>query len=144
MRIRTQLILAAFVLAVVPLAAIVIYSHHSSKRALEGAYRREAERLTAQMDRRLGAIRAELDQRMSFVSSLPLPSSGSPDAGNLATAMGEAASFVDALEFHPLAEPAEPVEIAEADPNPDPADRVDPDPNGNIPIAPRRRVPAAW
>jgi serine phosphatase RsbU (regulator of sigma subunit) len=136
MRIRTQLILAAFVLAVVPLAAIVTYSYHSSRRALEGVYRREAERLTAQMDRRLGAIRAELDQRMSFVSSLPLPSSGSPDAGNLATAMGEAASFVDALEFHPIEEPPQPVEIARADPNPNPEDNVDPDPNGNIPIAP--------
>lgn len=139
MRIRTQLILAAFVLAVVPLAAIVTYSYHSSRRALEGAYRREAERLTAQMDRRLGAIRAELDQRMSFVSSLPLPSSGSPDAGNIATAMGEAASFVDALEFHPIAEPPEPAEppvIASAASNPDRENEDEPDPNGNIPVAP--------
>ncbi|HYR29223.1 MAG TPA: hypothetical protein VEU30_12205, partial [Thermoanaerobaculia bacterium] len=88
MRIRTQLILAAFVLAVVPLAAIVTYSYHSSRQALEGVYRREADRLTAQMDRRLGAIRAELDQRLSFVSSLPLPAGGQPDAGNIATAMG--------------------------------------------------------
>lgn len=136
MRIRTQLILAAFVLAVVPLAAIVTYSYHSSRRALEGAYRREAERLTAQMDRRLGAIRAELDQRMTFVSSLPLPSSGSPDAGNIATAMGEAASFVDALEFHPIEETPQPVAVARAEPSADPADRVEPDANGNIPAAP--------
>ena len=136
MRIRTQLILAAFVLAVVPLAAIVTYSYHSSRRALEGAYRREAERLTAQMDRRLGAIRAELDQRMSFVSSLPLPTSGSPDAGNIATAMGEAASFVDALEFHPIAEPPAPVAVASAEPHSDPDREGDPDPNGNIPVAP--------
>ena len=57
MRIRTQLILAAFVLAVVPLAAIVTYSYHSSRRALEAAYRSEAGRLTAQMDRRLATIR---------------------------------------------------------------------------------------
>ena len=131
MRIRTQLILAAFVLAVVPLAAIVTYSYHSSRRALEGVYRREAERLTGQMDRRLGAIRAELDQRMTFVSSLPLPSSGTPDAGNMATAMGEAASFVDALEFQPIETP-EPVEVAEAEPPAEPA----PDANGNMPVAP--------
>jgi serine phosphatase RsbU (regulator of sigma subunit) len=144
MRIRTQLILAAFVLAVVPLAAIVTYSYHSSRRALENAYRREADRLTAQMDRRLGAIRAELDQRMTFVSALPLPSSGAPDAGNIATAMGEAASFVDSLEFQPLDEKPEPVKVAaatrpadlDADPDPDPDDEDDPDPQGNIPIAP--------
>src|SRR5688572_13910512 len=126
MRIRTQLILAAFVLAVVPLAAIVTYSYNSSRKALENAYRREADRLTAQMDRRLGAIRAELDQRMTFVSALPLPSSGAPDAGNIATAMGEAASFVDALEFQPLA--AERHVIVQAEPKTD--DR-EPNPNPN-------------
>src|SRR5688572_14403154 len=122
MRIRTQLILAAFVLAVVPLAAIVTYSYYASRRALETAYRREADRLTAQMDRRLGAIRAELDQRMTFVSALPLPSSGAPDASNIATAMGEAASFVDALEFHPLPERAVLAEVEREDikPNPNP------------------------
>lgn len=144
MRIRTQLILAAFVLAVVPLAAIVTYSYHSSRRALENAYRREADRLTGQMDRRLGAIRAELDQRMTFVSALPLPSSGSPDAGNIATAMGDAASFVDSLEFQPLDEKPEPVKVAAAaeppdadhDPDPDPDDEDTPDSQGNIPLAP--------
>jgi serine phosphatase RsbU (regulator of sigma subunit) len=120
MRIRTQLILAAFVLAVVPLAAIVTYSYHSSRRALENAYRREADRLTAQMDRRLTAIRAELDRRMTFVSALPLPATGGPNAGNIATAMGEAASFVDSLEFQPIAE-AQPARREERpDPRPKP------------------------
>ncbi len=142
MRIRTQLILAAFVLAVVPLAAIVTYSYHSSRRALETAYRREADRLTQQMDRRLGAIRAELDQRMTFVSALPLPSSGAPDAGNIATAMGEAASFVDALEFQPIAEPHVIAEVdrkaakSSGNPNPNP----NPDANGNIPAQDSSRM----
>src|ERR1700741_2486921 len=102
MRIRTQLILAAFVLAVVPLAAIVTYSSHSSHRALESAYRGEADRLTQQMDRRLATIRTELDQRLSFVSALPLPSDQTGgDAGDIVTIMGDAASFVDALDFEP-------------------------------------------
>ena len=142
MRIRTQLILAAFVLAVVPLAAIVTYSYHSSRRALENAYRREADRLTAQMDRRLGAIRAELDQRMTFVSALPLPSSGAPDAGNIATAMGEAASFVDALEYQPLPEKRAVAEVASDDenPNPNPSTDANPDANGNMPTDDRKRV----
>lgn len=134
MRIRTQIILAAFVLAVIPLAAIVTYSYHSSRRALEAASRAETDRLTKQMDRRLTAIRAELEQRLAMVSALPLPSAGNADAGsNIATVMGEAASFVDALEFHPLrrprdvAEPAEPeaeetrsepTAVAEAEPDP--------------------------
>lgn len=106
MRIRTQIILAAFVLAVVPLAAIVTYSYHSSRRALESAYQRESARLTRQMDRRLAAIRAELDQRLAVVSALPLPTTANPDEGNnIVTVMGDAASFVDALEFQPLRDP---------------------------------------
>lgn len=104
MRIRTQLILAAFVLAVIPLAAIVTYSYHSSRRALESAYRREADRLTKQMDRRLASIRVDLDRRLQFVSALPLPNDagGATDVGSIVTAMGETASLVDALDFEPL------------------------------------------
>jgi serine phosphatase RsbU (regulator of sigma subunit) len=104
MRIRTQLILAAFVLAVIPLAAIVTYSYHSSRRALESAYRREADQLTRQMDRRLASIRVDLDRRLQFVSALPLPNDagGATDVGSIVTAMGETASLVDALDFEPL------------------------------------------
>lgn len=117
MRIRTQLILAAFVLAVVPLAAIVTYSYHSSRRALESAYRGEADRLTRQMDRRLATIRTDLDQRLAVVSALPLPSGQTGDAGNIVTVMGEAATFVDALDF-------EPVRV----PNPNPRPQPEPEP----------------
>lgn len=107
MRIRTQLILAAFVLAVVPLAAIVTYSYHSSRRALEAAYKSEADRLTQQMDRRLETIRADLDERLEFVSALPLPKDAQgAEVGNIVTVMGEAAAFVDALDFEPVREPA--------------------------------------
>lgn len=127
MRIRTQIILAAFVLAVVPLAAIVTYSYHSSRRALEAASRQETARLTQQMDRRLGLIRSELDQRLAVVSALPLPTGTNAEAGsNIVTVMGEAASFVDALEFQPIpqaprraeAEPREEPQVAEAQPEP--------------------------
>ena len=116
MRIRTQLILAAFVLAVVPLAAIVTYSYHSSRRALESAYRHEADRLTRQMDHRLATIRAELDQRVSFVSALGVPTSS--DVNAVGTVMGETASLVDALDFEPLralpSQPAQPEPAARA------------------------------
>jgi serine phosphatase RsbU (regulator of sigma subunit) len=122
MRIRTQIILAAFVLAVVPLAAIVTYSYHSSRRALESAYGREAQRLTKQMDRRLATIRAELDQRLAVVSALPIDTAATGDVGSsIATVMGEAASFVDSIEFQPLRTPRV-AEAAEADP-PEPAEQ---------------------
>ncbi|HEX8255538.1 MAG TPA: SpoIIE family protein phosphatase [Thermoanaerobaculia bacterium] len=128
MRIRTQLILAAFVLAVVPLAAIVTYSYHSSRRALEAAYRREADRLTQQMDRRLAGIRAELDQRMNFVSALAHDNTAA-DVGNIVTVMGEASSLVDALEYKPLPHqalrPPDPPEPAAAPAPADPAAEAD-------------------
>jgi serine phosphatase RsbU (regulator of sigma subunit) len=124
MRIRTQLILAAFVLAVIPLAAIVTYSYHSSRRALEAAYRREAERLTGQMDRRLASIRAELGQRMDFVSALAQDSNAA-DVGNIVTVLGDAGRFVDALEFKPLDPQNIDVEIEEAP-------EVDADPEAEV------------
>jgi serine phosphatase RsbU (regulator of sigma subunit) len=103
MRIRTQLIVAAFLLAVVPLGAIVIWSYHSSRRALESAYRSEADRMTRQMDSRLAMIRSELDQRMTYVSALPMSEGGaSADVGSIVNVMGDTASLVDALEYQPL------------------------------------------
>lgn len=125
MRIRTQLILAAFVLAVVPLAAIVTYSYHSSRRALESAYRREAERLTRQMDRRLVAIRAELDQRMTFVSALAQDNTAA-DVGNIVTVMSDASALVDALEYKPVNPPPPPDLEAPVAPPAEPAAPADP------------------
>ena len=49
MKIRTQLVLACFVLSVLPLSAIVLYSYQSSRRALESAYQQEAQRLLLQV-----------------------------------------------------------------------------------------------
>jgi serine phosphatase RsbU (regulator of sigma subunit) len=128
MRIRTQIILAAFVLAVVPLAAIVTYSYHSSRRALESAYGREAERLTKQMDRRLAAIRAELEQRLAVVSALPIDDAASADVStSIASVMGDAASFVDSIEFQPIRDPNPHPRIAETpEADPEPAEQPDP------------------
>jgi len=51
MKIRTALVLACFLLSVVPLAGIVTYSYFSSRRALESAYHAEAARLTGRLER---------------------------------------------------------------------------------------------
>ncbi|HEX9162063.1 MAG TPA: SpoIIE family protein phosphatase [Thermoanaerobaculia bacterium] len=106
MKIRTQLLLACFLLAVLPLTGVVFYSYRSSRRALEDAYHREASRLTAQMDRRLSAIGSELDQRMAGLSAIPMAVDTGTDAqakvvDNILMAMGETAPLVDALEFMP-------------------------------------------
>jgi len=132
MRIRTQLILASFVLAVVPLAMIVTYSYHSSRRALESAERREAERMAQQMDRRLAAIRADLDERLTLVSSLPVSEAGNGES--IAAAMGDATNFVESLEYKPLPPtPADEPERA-SEPEPDPKIVIAPPPPPRGPV----------
>ncbi|MDQ3283791.1 MAG: SpoIIE family protein phosphatase, partial [Acidobacteriota bacterium] len=83
-------------------------------------YRREADRLTQQMDRRLATIRTELDQRMKFVSALSHDNAPA-DVSNIVTVMGDAGALVDALEYKPL-HPAAPAEVeTPAAPPPEPA-----------------------
>jgi serine phosphatase RsbU (regulator of sigma subunit) len=109
MKIRAQLVLACFLLSVLPLSVIVVYSYRSSRAALESAYRKEADARTRQMDRRLATIRGDLQQRLAEVSSLPMPAGATdrtPDVGNILLTMGDAASLVDSLEIRPMRVPA--------------------------------------
>ncbi|HJT17496.1 MAG TPA: HAMP domain-containing protein, partial [Thermoanaerobaculia bacterium] len=97
MKIRTSLVLACFLLSVVPLGVIVVYSYYTSRHALQRAYHAEATRMTAQLDRRLSTIRDELQQRLAEVSALPDPSTG-----NVLMTMGDAASLVNSIEIKPV------------------------------------------
>src|SRR5260370_33328285 len=109
MKIRTSLVVACFLLSVLPLGGIVVYSYYSSRAALESAYHAEAGRLTAQMDRRLGNIRDVLEQRLAEVSALPNLSNAekekAPVVGNILMTMGDAASLVDSIEIRPMVHP---------------------------------------
>ena len=109
MKIRTSLVLACFLLSVLPLGGIVVYSYYSSRSALESAYHAEAGRLTAQMDRRLGNIRDVLEQRLAEVSALPNLSSSekekAPMVGNILMTMGDVAPLVDSIEIRPVSRP---------------------------------------
>lgn len=124
MKIRTQLAVACFLLAILPLGAIVFYSYHSSKQALQAAYHQEAVRASRQMDGRLSRIRNELEQRLADVSSLTIQK----DPTNVLATLGDAASLVDSLEIQPVPvtapEPPEPPNAKDdgkedADPDPD-------------------------
>jgi serine phosphatase RsbU (regulator of sigma subunit) len=114
MKIRAQLVLACFLLSVLPLSVIVIYSYRSSRSALESAYRKEADARTRQMDRRLATIRGDLQQRLAEVSALPMPAGTAdrtPDVGNILMTMGDAASLVDSLEIQPMRETPMPAAV---------------------------------
>src|SRR5206468_8813666 len=111
-KIRTQLVIASFLLSILPLSAIVGYSYHSSHAAVEAAYRREAATLTRQMETRLASLRTDLEQRLAEVSALPLHDLGenarSAVVSNVLAEMGDAASIVDSLEIQPFERPEHP------------------------------------
>ncbi len=114
MKIRTQLILAFLLLAVVPLAGIVLYSYYSSLRAVRRATEAEAGTLKREMDGRLAAIKSELGRGVERMGDVPLQvvvqaaREGKPDAAlnRMVMGFGEAAPLLDTLEFVPRARPA--------------------------------------
>jgi serine phosphatase RsbU (regulator of sigma subunit) len=114
MKIRTQLILAFLLLAVVPLAGIVLYSYYSSLRAVRRATQAEAGTLKREMDGRLAAIKSELGRGVERMGDVPLrvvvqaAKEGKPDAAlnRMVMGFGEAAPLLDTLEFVPMPHPA--------------------------------------
>src|SRR5712691_9583523 len=119
MKLRTQLILAFLLLAVVPLGAITLYSYETSARALRRTVEAESSRLAGEMNDRMGVVTANLSRRIDMLESLPFPDArGGPAApgegpdpvlvGRVMAALGEAADFVDEFEFTPAATPPAP------------------------------------
>jgi serine phosphatase RsbU (regulator of sigma subunit) len=128
MKIRTQLVLASFLLSVLPLSGIVVYSYYSSRRALESAYQREATRVAQQMDRRLTGIRKDIEQRVAALSGLQAATDErGPDVRNVLLTMSDAASLIDSVEIKPMPVARPPVPkppvtaVAAAAPAPKPA-----------------------
>ncbi|MDX1503493.1 MAG: SpoIIE family protein phosphatase [Thermoanaerobaculia bacterium] len=113
MKVRTQLIVAFLLLAVLPLAGIVLFSYWTSQSSFRRAVEAESRLLGEQMGERLDAVRAELDARLQSVGQLPVrallpsaeegPSASQVYAGLMAQ-MGEMAELVEWLEFQPLVE----------------------------------------
>lgn len=112
MRLRNQLILAFVLLAVVPLGAITLYAYHSSTRALRRTVEAESVRAAEEMERRVAAVTSSLSRRIGGLEEIPFPlaakdpSTPPEDAdpqmiGRLLSTLGDAASFIEAFEFHP-------------------------------------------
>src|SRR5262245_549069 len=119
MRLRTQLILAFVLLAVVPLGAITLYAYHSSTRALRSTVEAESVRAAGEMESRMGAVTASLSRRIGGLEEIPFPLAGKDQAapaadadpqmiGRLLSTLGETASLIEAFEFHPDAGSGEP------------------------------------
>jgi serine phosphatase RsbU (regulator of sigma subunit) len=112
MKIRTQLVVAFLLLAVVPLAGIVLYSYYSSLRAVRRAAETEARMLTREMDGRMASIKGELGRGVERIGALPVQTlivasrshhAGKPDPllGQVVQGFGDAAPFLRSIEFIP-------------------------------------------
>ena len=112
MKLRTQLVLAFLLLAILPLTGIVLYSYYSSLRAVRQASEMEARTLAGEMDNRMASIRGELGrgvERMGGVSARDLLTAAQsgpegkadPLLGQMVRGFGEAAPFIQSFEFVP-------------------------------------------
>lgn len=112
MKLRSQLILAFLVLAVLPLGGIVGYSYVSSATAFRAAVRAESEEVARQIS--IGLIRAREDLRVHvgrLGTMLPFDDPQYVDREALAEfiigSLGDGADLFDALELVPT-DPSEP------------------------------------
>jgi serine phosphatase RsbU (regulator of sigma subunit) len=120
MKLRTQLVLAFLLLAVVPLTGIVLYSYYSSLRAVRHATEGEANRLANEMNGRMAAIRTDLGQGVQRMGGLSVQAlmraaeakgpgkTTDPDLGRMILGFGDAAPLVRSLEFIPTPHPPAP------------------------------------
>jgi len=108
MKIRAQLAVVFFLLAVVPLSGLVLYSYLGSRQAVREAVAAEANETTRDMNRRMVEIESDLQRRVARLGRLPLASlfekpeseEGSEELlGRLLAEMGDAAPLVEAFEL---------------------------------------------
>ncbi|HUF47236.1 MAG TPA: SpoIIE family protein phosphatase [Vicinamibacterales bacterium] len=70
MSLRLRLIVAFFLLSVVPLAAVTLYAYTSNARALRDAAEREADLLTGELAQRMQLVTTHLTERVEHVMDL--------------------------------------------------------------------------
>ena len=107
MRLRSQLILAFLVLAVVPLAVIVGYSYVSSAKAFRAAAEAETLNAARQISVGLGRTREDMHRYVASLGTmLPFDDPQYVDREALVDQLlGDGADFVEALEFVPVGRP---------------------------------------
>ena len=102
------MLIAFLLLAVVPLASIVLYSYLASERAFRRAMAAETQILAKETGSRLNTLREELEERLATLDVLPVRDLQEGEAGEagrvyteLMVRMGESADLVDLIEFTP-------------------------------------------
>ena len=71
MSLRVRLIVAFFLLSVVPLAAVTFYSYVNNERAIRVAAQHEAELLTASLTQRMQVVTTQVSDRVERLMDMP-------------------------------------------------------------------------
>lgn len=72
MSLRVRLIVAFFLLSVVPLGAVTFYSYSSNERALRDAARHETELLTGELTQRMQVVTTQVSERVERLMDMPV------------------------------------------------------------------------
>ena len=112
MSLRTKLVLAFLLLAIVPLSALTLYSYYSSIQTFRRVAEVESNEITRNMSERMEVVSRDLNARMNRLGQVPFRELMNQRAGSrqlsarglyqrLMNEFGEAAGLISALEFRP-------------------------------------------
>src|SRR6187455_1563437 len=105
MSLRTRLVLAFFLLSVVPLGAVTFYSYTNNVRALQNAAEREADLLAGELGQRMQLVTAQLSERVEHLMDIAELQAVADEASATA-AQAQAAVTTTARAETPPAPPA--------------------------------------
>ena len=93
MSLRTRLVLAFFLLSVVPLGAVTFYSYTNNVRALQDAAEREADLLAGELGQRMQLVTAQLSERVEHLMDIAeLQAVAEEASANASAAQAQAAA----------------------------------------------------
>jgi serine phosphatase RsbU (regulator of sigma subunit) len=108
MNLRLRLIVAFFLLSVVPLGAVTFYTYASNASAMRDAAGREAELLAGELTERMRLVTAQLSQQFENLMEIPASARLQPTAVSAASAANAAEPSGEASTEQPAVKPSGP------------------------------------
>src|SRR6187402_3539100 len=103
MSLRLRLIVAFFLLSVVPLAAVTLYSYANNERAIRIAAQHEAELLTTSLTQRMQVVTAQVSDRVERLMDMPVATTRATATSGRTTAATRTVTVAKAKPTAPAA-----------------------------------------
>src|SRR6187401_1298754 len=116
MSLRVRLIVAFFLLSVVPLAAVTIYSYANNERAIQIAAQHEAELLTASLTQRMQVVTTQVSDRVERLMDMPVATTRATATSGRTNERPATTATVAAVRPKAPPAPAAPAPVAPAAP----------------------------